>query len=399
MYKIGGIAIVLVFALQVQSYSEHPTLNYSYAQQRTRETIEGRTPKESTLTLLPINYTVKPAPRSEFGLRRDKRSSHILRQAGAGHILRQAGADLNALDGQTRDFLNNNKRPNWFMTVEYSHLKMRRNDTDYALSNQGTTRAIGSGNIHELRFDRDDNFQGEIGVVLDDGWKLGVKYSNYSTFSSDSVSAPEGGNIFATRTHPEVNEVAEIASSSFLFNSNIFDLELRGNLELSKHATMELFGGFRWAQIDQKMHSDYDGFDFAQGVVEQTNSSNLFGLRIGTLGRYVIASNFYAFGGAEVSLLYGDHEVNLNESDAVGVPAMIVDIEDDYDQINIVIGANLGVGWEHEGLDFRLGYELNLWTNLADRLVFLDDTHEAVFSHTTHDVMFDGFYMRLSQEF
>jgi peptidoglycan/xylan/chitin deacetylase (PgdA/CDA1 family) len=78
---------------------------------------------------------------------------------------------------------------------------------------------------------------------------------------------------------------------------------------------------------------------------------------------------------------------------------MIVDIEDDYDQINIVIGSNLGVGWKHDGFDFRIGYELNLWTNLADRLVFLDDTHEAVFSHTTHDVMFDGFYMRLSQEF
>jgi hypothetical protein len=349
-----------------------------------------RAPNESTITILPINYAVEPAPLSEFGVRRDRRSSRILTQAGA---------DLSVLDGKTKVFLKNNKRPHWFMTTDYSHLKMRRNDTDYALSNDGTTRAIGSGNIHELRFDRDDNFRAQIGIILDDGWKLGFKYSNYRTFSSDSVVAPEGGNIFATRTHPEVNEVAETASSSFLFNSNIFDLELRGNLELSQHASMELYGGFRWAQIDQKMHSDYDGFDFAEGVVEQTNNSNLFGLRIGTLGRYEVAANFYAFGGAEVSLLYGDHKVNLNEFDAVGVPAMIVDIEDDYDQINIVIGSNLGVGWKHDGFDFRIGYELNLWTNLADRLVFLDDTHEAVFSHTTHDVMFDGFYMRLSQEF
>ena len=390
MYKTGVIAIFLVFALQLRSYSDHPTLNYSYVQQRYQETIRPRTPNESIITLLPINYAAEPASLSEFTVRRDRRSSRILNQAGA---------DLAVLDEKTKAFLNNNKRPKWFMTTEYSHLKMRRNDTDYALSNEGTTRAIGSGNIHELRFDRDDNFRAEIGIKLDDGWKLGVKYSNYRTFASDSVVAPEGGNIFATRTHPEVNEVAENASSSFLFNSNIFDLELRGNLELSQHASMELFGGFRWAQIDQEMHSDYNGFDFAQGVVEQTNNSNLFGLRIGTLGRYEVAANFYAFGGAEVSLLFGDHEVNLNESDAVGVPAMIVDIEDNYDQINIVIGANLGVGWKHDGFDFRLGYELNLWTNLADRLVFLDDTHEAVFSHTTHDVMFDGFYMRLSQEF
>ena len=390
MYKIGGIAIILVFALQVRSYSEHPTLNYSYAHQRYQDSMETRATNESTITILPINYAVEPAPLSEFGGQRDRRSSRILSQAGA---------DLSVLDGKTKVFLKNNKRPHWFMTTDYSHLKMRRNDTDYALSNDGTTRAIGSGNIHELRFNRDDNFRAQVGIILDDGWKLGFKYSNYRTFSSDSVVAPEGGNIFATRTHPEVNEVAEIASSSFLFNSNIFDLELRGNLELSQHASMELYGGFRWAQIDQKMHSDYDGFDFAEGVVEQTNNSNLFGLRIGTLGRYEVAANFYAFGGAEVSLLYGDHKVNLNEFDAVGVPAMIVDIEDDYDQINIVIGSNLGVGWKHDGFDFRIGYELNLWTNLADRLVFLDDTHEAVFSHTTHDVMFDGFYMRLSQEF
>ena len=187
MYKTGVIAIFLVFALQLRSYSDHPTLNYSYVQQRYQQTIRPRTPNESIITLLPINYAAEPASFSEFTVRRDRRSSRILNQAGA---------DLAVLDEKTKAFLNNNKRPKWFMTTEYSHLKMRRNDTDYALSNEGTTRAIGSGNIHELRFDRDDNFRAEIGIKLDDGWKLGVKYSNYRTFASDSVVAQKGKRVF-----------------------------------------------------------------------------------------------------------------------------------------------------------------------------------------------------------
>ena len=37
--------------------------------------------------------------------------------------------------------------------------------------------------------------------------------------------------------------------------------------------------------------------------------------------------------------------------------------------------------------------------SLADRLVFLDDTHEAMFSHETEDILMDGFFVRLSRDY
>ena len=42
------------------------------------------------------------------------------------------------------------------------------------------------------------------------------------------------------------------------------------------------------------------------------------------------------------------------------------------------------------GFDLKLGYEINYWGGLADRLVFLDDTNEAMFSHETEDILMDG---------
>ena len=51
------------------------------------------------------------------------------------------------------------------------------------------------------------------------------------------------------------------------------------------------------------------------------------------------------------------------------------------------------------GFDLKLGYEINYWGGLADRLVFLDDTHEAMFSHETEDILMDGFFVRLSRDY
>jgi hypothetical protein len=45
-----------------------------------------------------------------------------------------------------------------------------------------------------------------------------------------------------------------------------------------------------------------------------------------------------------------------------------------------------------------MGYELNSWFNLGDRVVFLDDTHEPLFSHSNHDLLMDEFFLRVTFE-
>ena len=43
----------------------------------------------------------------------------------------------------------------------------------------------------------------------------------------------------------------------------------------------------------------------------------------------------------------------------------------------------------------EMGYEMQAWFDLGDRMSFLDDQHLGVFSHSNHNLLMDGFYFRL----
>ena len=285
--------------------------------------------------------------------------------------------------------------------VEHSNWKMRRRDLDFAVTHSGSALAIGSGEIKELSFDRDNNFKAILGIKLDDGWKAGIVYSNYRTAQSMSLESQPAGSLFATRSHPKYNEEAFDAEIAAIFESNIFDAEVRGDISFSDRASITVFGGFRWMDVTQSVVTAYDGLDFNQGLISQQNQSDLFGLRFGGLGSFSISDDFYLYGSLEATIAYGEHAVSLNEMDnEFGTQDVLVDVQDTYGQGHLLSAAAFGVGWEFaDGCDLKLGYEINYCGGLADRLVFLDDTHEAMFSHETEDILMDGFFVRLSRDY
>jgi len=288
-----------------------------------------------------------------------------------------------------------------YFGTEYANWKMRRRDLDFAVTHSGSALAIGSGEIKELSFDRDDNFKAFLGIKLDDGWKAGIVYSNYRTSQSMALESQPAGSLFATRSHPKYNEEAFDAEIAAVFDTNIFDAEVRGDINLSDRASITVFGGFRWMDASQNVVTAYDGLDFNQGLITQQNQSDLFGLRLGGVGSFNLSEDFYLFGRLEATIAYGDHAVSLNELDnEFGTQDVLVDVQDTYGQGHLLSAAAFGVGWELAGgYDLKMGYEINYWGDLADRLVFLDDTHEAMFSHQTEDILMDGFFVRLSRDY
>ena len=288
-----------------------------------------------------------------------------------------------------------------YFGTEHANWKMRRRDLDFAVTHSGTALAIGSGEIRELSFDRDNNFKAFFGFKLDDVWKAGIVYSNYRTSQSMALESQFAGSLFATRSHPKYNEEAFDAEIAAVFESNIFDAEVRGDINLSDRASLTVFGGFRWMDVTQNVVTAYDGLDFNQGLITQQNQSDLFGLRFGGVGSFNLSDDFYLFGSLEATIAYGDHAVSLNEMDnEFGTQDILVDVQDTYGQGHLLSAAAFGVGWEFTGgCDLKLGYEVNYWGGLADRLVFLDDTHEAMFSHQTEDILMDGFFVRLSRDY
>lgn len=305
------------------------------------------------------------------------------------------------IEAMEKKRLQKNRTPEgWFADVEYKYWKMRRRDLDYAASSSNSALAIGQGTIHELEFDRDSGFQASMGYVTSDGWKIGFRYTNFRTDENASLTRAPGETLFSTRSHPKFNEEAITADVDSLFDMNVFDLEVRGPIVLSERASLNVFGGIRWADVDQEFETLYDGFDFVNGEINNMHSMDAIGLRLGGEGTWTLVKGLYLFGGAETSLLYGSHETSLHETDYEnGVQDVLVDVSDKYQQAITSLSTSVGIGLNARDYEFRIGYEFNIWYNLADRLVFLDDTHEAIFSHSNHDIVLDGFFSRLSIKF
>ena len=251
----------------------------------------------------PLNYRITDGFTSTAS-----ESPLVVRPSGfrvhrATHLLNSSHSTIT--EAMEKKRLQKNRTPTgWYADVEYKYWKMRRRDLDYAASSSNSALAIGQGTIHELEFDRDSGFQASMGYVTSDGWKIGFRYTNFRTDESDSLTRAPGETLFSTRSHPKFNEEAITAEVDSLFDMNVFDLEVRGPIVLSERASLNVFGGIRWADVDQQFHTIYDGFDFVNGEINSLHSMDAIGLRLGGEGTWTLVKGLYLFGGAETSLLY-----------------------------------------------------------------------------------------------
>jgi len=284
----------------------------------------------------------------------------------------------------------------FFGSVEYLNWTLRRRDQDFAISSDPGAIVISGGEIHELQYNGSPGFRGTLGYQLSNGWKVGVVYTGYETESAGT--AEDGlGTLYATRSHPDLNRRAGLASAQSSFDMTILDLEVRNSLALGDRATLTLLGSFRWADVGQAFSVTYNEIDFPQGgTVTSLASQDGFGLRIGATARWDVTDHLYLIGGADTSLLHSNTSISLNETNGV---ISIVDVADTYSQVLPVLAASAGAGVQLGDLTLEAGYEMQAWFDLGDRMGFLDDQHLGIFSHTNHNLLLDGFYLRLGWDY
>ena len=283
-----------------------------------------------------------------------------------------------------------------FGSAEYLNWTLRRRDQDYAISSDPGAIVISGGEIHELQHQGSPGFRGTLGYRLSNGWKVGVVYTGFETESAGT--AEDGlGTLYATRSHPGLNRRAGLASAQSSFDMTILDLEVRNSLSLGDRATLTLLGSFRWADVGQAFSVTYDGIDFPQGgTVTSLASQDGFGLRIGATARWDVTDRLYLIGGADTSLLHSNTSISLNETNGA---TSTVDVADTYSQVLPVLAASAGAGVQLGDLTVEAGYEMQAWFDLGDRMGFLDDQHLGIFSHTNHNLLMDGFYLRLGWDY
>ena len=288
--------------------------------------------------------------------------------------------------------------PAWVVSVDYLNWDLRQRSGDFAITTDSSALAVGQGSVHRLELDRNSGVRGRLAYQTHVGWELGLAYTHFQTSGMASAEEPPGGNMWGTRTHPAYYDEAGTAVASGMFSFSVFDLDARYPVIQHAHVDVSLFGGIRWAELEQEFLVRYDGVDFERAQFRDSTRMSGFGLRMGAETHWWWNSSWGVFGSMSGSLLYGRFRTQVFEANSVGVPwqELIVDVYDEYGQAVPALDAAVGLAWNYGRFQVRGGYEMVNWFNFADRSMFPDATHEGAYSPQSTDVLLDGFFLRLT---
>ena len=199
-------------------------------------------------------------------------------------------------------------------------------------------------------------------------------------------------NGFADLTGGEVAERAEAMAGLEL---DIVDADLGTWLLAFPGLTIHGFGGFRYACLEQSFTARYSGFQFNNGLVEQLQKVDAYGLRGGSEARLDLPRGFSLFAGGTASVMAGFFETSLRDTDNNGT-LVVGDVRDSYTKGIVSIEAAAGVSWLAGPLELSGGYELAGWLSAVDASRFPDSFNESYYSPVNDDLLLDGFFARLT---
>lgn len=258
--------------------------------------------------------------------------------------------------------------------------------------------AVGNGSVRSLDFGQASGVRAGIGYLFPSGWDLTGNYTYFHNSASAFAEEPAGGNLWATRSHPNVNQEAETAAATGSFKYDVFDLEAGYGYRFNESVAIRPFGGLRWANIDQNLNVRYDGRDFDDGVVDNNLTMNGFGFRLGMDGYWHLGHGWSLFGRGAGSVMYGKFQSRLLETNFSGADT-IVNVKDNYNQAVPVLETAMGAAWQYEEFQFAVGYELNNWFNLGNRSMFPDNAHEGAYAPASNSVLLNGYFFRCTVVF
>ena len=283
----------------------------------------------------------------------------------------------------------------WWATADLVYWQAHLRSLDYAASEDGTSLALGAGQTHRVDFDRDAGIRTELGYMTQVGWGLGVSFTGFTTEGDASVVRPAGvGQLFSTLSHPGGPEEADVASATTTFDYKTFDVLARCRLIDERFKGIDLFGGLRWAKIRHNLTAVYDGRDFVNGLVDDQIDIDALGFLFGGQVHWRLARGWSVFGRSSLGAMYGRFDDWRLETNLDGLE-QLVDYRDSYQQPMLNFDSRLGLSKAIGNLQVRAGYDLNIWTSLGDRVLFVDDIEEATFTSSAGDVLLEGFFLQL----
>jgi hypothetical protein len=286
----------------------------------------------------------------------------------------------------------------FFMDAEYLLLRPRRRAFDFAITDPSSKDAP-IGSIESLEWRTRSGVRVGGGYAFPgDGWEAGAYYTYLHSDASAFVAKPSGGTLFATLTHPGTIEQVDTALATSGINFNVVDVELARRFNTSERLAFRVFGGARFASIDQSLNAFYNGVDANLAEVHRPIEFDGAGIRVGGEGYWNINWGLSLFASASGSLLFGDFRSTLIQTNNNGATTD-VNVVDDFEKIVPVIEMGIGVAWQYRNVQVKVGYEISNWFGLVDSPDFVDAIHQGKLAHRVSDLSLDGLDLQVRLSF
>jgi hypothetical protein len=287
-----------------------------------------------------------------------------------------------------------------FLSGEYLLLRPRRDALDYAVVSPNRTETPG-GNVNQLSYGTENGFRTGIGYHLPSSdWSIAVNYTYFHSSDNQIAIAPSAGALYPSLTSGGSFDIANSANASTNLDYNVIDLEAIRHIAVHESFDLTVFGGGRFAWIDQKLQAIYNGG--SEGPVNDTVSSPVYfrgaGITLGGLGQWNVYQGIGLYAKAQCSLLSGQFRNSLTETNDNGTVS-IVNVHDNYNQIVPVTEMGLGVAYQGDHFHLSVGYELTNWFNMIQSLDFPDSTNYGKIGRRTGDLSLEGLAVQLGLVF
>jgi hypothetical protein len=285
-----------------------------------------------------------------------------------------------------------------YLFGEYLLVRPRRDAHDFAVLSPNPAEAPG-GTIESLAWETVNGYRVGGGFELpgEEPWLVGVTYSYFhSRDDRRLVNPPGGGFLFATSTRGGGIDDVTLARGSSNIDYDVLDVEAIRVIPFSSHTNLRLFGGGRFAWIDQKFLAIYNGgsvganFTNVSSPVEFRGAGLTFGSEVG----WKIYRGLGLYARGRGSLLSGEFTRSLTERDG-SFPVAIVNVHETVNQIVPVLDLGVGLAWEGEHVFFRVGYEMSNWFNMVNSPDFPGAANLGKVGRRTSDLTLEALSVQL----
>jgi hypothetical protein len=279
-----------------------------------------------------------------------------------------------------------------FLYAEYILVQPRRDNLSMGVLGAVANGAF-DGRVESLQYELANGFRVGGGYRLPwDGWDVTASFAYFHSKFQRTVDAPDGSMIFPALGL--VGAAATSADGDAALSYAVTDVDVGRTFSPSDSVAVRVFGGARFARINQSLKTIYSGGDLGNDE-DYVNSPVRYlggGLSVGSEANWQFFRGFGVYGKARFSLLAGEFDSTLTET--VG-GAAYVDIRDCFPAVTPVAELGVGVSYQGRHLFASAGYDLADWFNMVNGITVPDNSRPGQLGRARGDLTLEGLSLKL----